>query len=346
MTSKKQKNGSDQIIEKPDASETETHEVMQTEKDQVIIEINESDDSAAEAVDSAAVDESDDSAAEALNAADQQTNTANEEPNTTDRVTVFEEISYPLGLDEKKFWETPWSLHKEGIFKSVYKQSLKEAVQNVVSIFHHGFSHLFLFAGYYFAAFFFDNDENKMASKDRYKDVSVNDLARKLGGIWSRQLITDCLKAAFVDMQLRNNDHHFGNLTFDHLRQLARLKSQKDRFKFGGEADQAKLNPHDLRDKIDLKLGKKQTLSEDKRILQAVARPFKDLNRMLANPQVIEILADKERLGDALTTKEAGELLENCKKFGEEQPLAETVENLTKTLVEVQFEKLTAIKLK
>jgi hypothetical protein len=276
----------------------------------------------------------------AVNSSDQGGDTTGQ-----DKVTVFQEVSYPLGLNEKTFWESPWSLMQKGTFKGVYQQSLEEAEQTMKGVFYLGLSHLLLFAGYFYAAFFFDNDEKKMASKNPYKDVSVNELARKLGGIWTRQLVTDCLKAAFVDMQLRNNDHHFGNLTVDHLRQLARLKNQKDRLKFAKEADQERLNPGDLKERIDLKLGKKVSSSDDKRMIQSMAKPFKDLNRILKDPQVIEILADKDRLGAALTTQEAGELLENCKNFSEKLPNSEAVGTLTKTLVDVQFEKLSSIKL-
>jgi hypothetical protein len=86
----------------------------------------------------------------------------------------------------------------------------------------------------------------------------------------------------------------------------------------------------------------KPYVPEDKRIVSTVIRQLKDLDRILSDAQVKGILEDKDRLGAALTNKDVGELRDNCKNFIEKLPDSQkTVEDLAKTLVEVQMDKLT-----
>lgn len=256
-------------------------------------------------------------------------------------VSVWQDIIDPLTGKAETCWKAPYTVHKEGGFKGLHKQPLELIVENIKGIFQTGLSHMLLFIGYILGAHYFDNDESKMSSRNRYKDVSVSDLVRMLGGFWTRQMVTDCLNAAFMDMQLRDNDLHLGNLAFDHLRQLPRLKSQKERFKVAKQADKEKWSPNVLKREINHRLGKDKTVPEDKRIVRMVTRQLIDLNRILSDSQVAGILEDKDRLGAALSNKEAGELLDNCKHFTEKLPNSQkTVEGLAKTLVEVQMDKL------
>ena len=41
--------------------------------------------------------------------------------------------------------------------------------------------------------------------------------------------LTDCIKAAAVDMELNKLGHHFEHVHYEHLLQIARLKKQEQR---------------------------------------------------------------------------------------------------------------------
>jgi len=303
----------------------------------VEIDVDDSDEPAEEPENAATTDEN-------IGVTDQRGDAADPDVNLPGqtRVLVWQDILDPLTGKAETCWKAPYTVHKEGGFKGLDKQPLELIVENIKGTFQTGLSHMLLFIGYVLGAHYFDMDENKLSSRNPYKDVSVNDLVRMLGGFWIRQMVTDCLKAAFTDMQLRDNGLHLGNLAFDHLRLLPRLKSRKERFKVAKQADEEKWSPNVLKSEINHRLGKDKTVPEDKRIVRVVTRQLKDLNRILADSQVIGILEDKDRLGAALTNKEAGELLDNCKHFTEKLPDSQkTVEELAKTLVEVQRDKLT-----
>ena len=90
-------------------------------------------------------------------------------------------------------------------------------------------------------AVFFDSDECLAFSRNPYKDTSINDLANRDDIPFTRQRLTDCIKAAAVDMELRKRGHHYEHVHFEHLGQLARLKKQEQRLKKAQEANDNKL---------------------------------------------------------------------------------------------------------
>jgi hypothetical protein len=56
--------------------------------------------------------------------------------------------------------------------------------------------HAYLLIGYYLLAVFFDSDESLAFSKNPYKETSLNDLAKRDDIPFTRQKLTDCVKAA------------------------------------------------------------------------------------------------------------------------------------------------------
>ncbi len=255
----------------------------------------------------------------------------------------FEGILDPLMGKGKAIWAAPFDMLQNGVFNGLYNQPLEQVAQNVKGFIRTGLSHILLVIGYYFSAVFFDNDEKRMFSRNRYKGTSINDLVNRRDVPFTRQQVTDCLKAACMDMHFRKDGHQFENLSFDHLRLLARVRDPQKRLSLAQEADQKQLTPSELENRIDELLGRKP--SEDKRIAKAVARQLKDIVRMSTEDEIEEILTDKDRLKAALSTTETAQLLESCEKFRENlHDSMLLIANLEITLNEIQADKAKQLK--
>src|SRR5208283_2660512 len=180
---------------------------------------------------------------------------------------------------------------------------------SIVTIFH-----AYLLIGYYLLAVFFDNDESQAFSKNPYKDTSINDLARRDDLPFTRQKLTDCIKAAAVDMELNKGGHHLPHLNFEHQLQIARLKKQEERLELAKTADEHKLTSNELKKVIDNMLGK--TPSQDKQIARTLLRQLREFVRLSSDEDVQAFLEDKERSA-ALDHTEIAQLLDFSGKFRE-----------------------------
>jgi hypothetical protein len=99
-------------------------------------------------------------------------------------------------------WASPFVMYQNGAFNGLYKATVDQVASDIKGIAITTVFHAYLLIGYYLLAVFFDNDESKAFSKNPYKDTSINDLAKRDDIPFTRQKLTDCIKAAAVDMEL------------------------------------------------------------------------------------------------------------------------------------------------
>lgn len=97
---------------------------------------------------------------------------------------------------------TPYEMFKNGVFSGVYKSTVDQVATNIKGIVITTIFQAYLLIGYYLLAVYFDSDESKAFSKNPYKETSINDLAKRDDIPFTRQRLTDCIKAAAVDMEL------------------------------------------------------------------------------------------------------------------------------------------------
>jgi hypothetical protein len=99
-------------------------------------------------------------------------------------------------------WASPYDMFTNGVFNGLYKSTVDKVARDIQGIVITTIFHAYLLIGYYLLAVFFDNDESKAFSKNPYKETSLNDLAKRDDIPFTRQKLTDCIKAAAVDMEL------------------------------------------------------------------------------------------------------------------------------------------------
>ena len=178
----------------------------------------------------------------------------------------------------------PTTCLKNGVFNGLYKSNVDRVARDIKGIVITTIFHAYLLIGYYLLAVFFDNDESLAFSKNPYKDTSLNDLAKRDDIPFTRQKLTDCIKAAAVDMELNKGGHHFDHLHYEHLLQIARLKKQEQRLEMAREANEKKLTSNELKKLIDNMLGK--TPSQDKQIARALIRQLREFVRLASDEDV------------------------------------------------------------
>jgi len=238
-------------------------------------------------------------------------------------------------------WSSPYDMFQNGVFNNLYKSTVDEVAKNIKGIIIVTIFHAYLLIGYYLLAVYFDNDESQAFSKNPYKDTSINDLAKRDDIPFTRQKLTDCIKAAAVDMELNKQGHHFEHLNYEHLLQIARLKKQEQRFEKAQMVNERKLTANELKTLINNILGK--TASQDKQIGRALIRQLREFVRMASDEDVQAFLADKERSA-ALDHTEIAQLLDFSGKFREtlvdsEEMLKQLEINLRQNFVEKQPQK-------
>ena len=108
----------------------------------------------------------------------------------------------------RSYGPVPYDMYQNGVFKGLYKSTVDRMASDIKGIVITSIFHAYLLIGYYLLAAFFDNDESLAFSKNPYKETSLNDLAKKDEVPFTRQRLTDCVKAAAVDMELRKRGHH------------------------------------------------------------------------------------------------------------------------------------------
>jgi len=99
-------------------------------------------------------------------------------------------------------WASPYDMYENGVFSGLYKSTVDKVAKDIQGIVVATVFHAYLLIGYYLLAVFFDNDESKAFSRNPYKETSLNDLAKRDDIPFTRQKLTDCIKAAAVDMEL------------------------------------------------------------------------------------------------------------------------------------------------
>ena len=238
-------------------------------------------------------------------------------------------------------WAPPYTMYENGVFKGLYKSTVDRMATDIKGIVITSIFHAYLLIGYYLLAAFFDDDESLVFSKSPYKETSLNDLAKRDDIPFTRQKLTDCIKAAAVDMEMNKRGHHFDHLHYEHLLQLARLKKPEQRLEKAQEANDNKLTSGELKKIIDNLLGKRT--SQDKQIARALTRQLREFVRLASDEDVQGFLEDKERSA-VLEPTEIAQLLEFSGKFREavedsEDMLKQLEDNLRENFVEKQPKK-------
>lgn len=238
-------------------------------------------------------------------------------------------------------WASPYDMHENGVFKGLYKITVDQVAREIKGIIIVTIFHAYLLIGYYLLAVYFDGDESLAFSKNPYKDTSINDLAKRDDIPFTRQRLTDCIKAAAADMELNKHGHHLEHLHYEHLGQLARLKKQEQRLELALAANEQKLTSNELKKIVDTMLGK--TTSQDKQIARTLTRQLREFVRLASDEDVQSFLEDKERSA-VLDHTEIALLLDFSGKFREalgdsEEMLKQLEANLRENFVEKQQHK-------
>ncbi len=209
---------------------------------------------------------------------------------------------------------TPFEMFMKGVFDGVYKSTVDQVARNIRGIIIATIFQAYLIIGYYLLAVYFDNDESLAFSKNPYKETSINDLAKRDDIPFSKQKLTDCIKAAAVDMELHKSEEveKFDHLNFEHLLQLARLKKREQRLATARAANGNKLTSNELKKLIDNILGKRT--SQDKQIGRALIKQLREFVRLASDEDVRAFLSDKERSA-VLDHTETAQLLDFSCKF-------------------------------
>lgn len=120
-----------------------------------------------------------------------------------DRVSWNGILKQFTGKDESTVvYARPYDMLQHGVFNGLYGSTVDKVARDIQGIVIATIFHAYLLIGYYLLAVFFDNDESKAFSKNPYKETSLNDLAKRDDIPFTRQKLTDCIKAAAVDMEL------------------------------------------------------------------------------------------------------------------------------------------------
>ncbi len=238
-------------------------------------------------------------------------------------------------------WARPYHMFQNGVFNGLYRSTVDRVASDIKGIVITSIFHAYLLIGYYLLAVFFDNDESLAFSKNPYKETSLNDLAKRDDIPFTRSKLTDCIKAAAVDMELNKRGYHFEHLHYEHLLQLARPKKQEQRLEKAQEANDNKLTSNELKKIIDNMLGKKT--SQDKQIARALIRQLREFVRLTSDEDVQAFLEDKER-SSVLDHTEIAQLLDFSEKFrgtvGDSEEMLKQLEaNLRENFVEKQQQK-------
>jgi hypothetical protein len=238
-------------------------------------------------------------------------------------------------------WTNPYDMHQNGVFKGLHKSTVDRMASDIKGIIIVTIFHAYLLIGYYLLAVFFNSDESLAFSRNPYKDTSINDLAKRDDIPFTRSKLTDCIKAAAVDLELNKRGHYFEHLHYEHLLQIARLKKQEQRLEKAQEANDKKLTSNELKKFIDNMLGK--TTSQDKQIARALIRQLREFVRLASDEVVQGFLEDKERSA-VLDHTEIAQLLDSSGKFREtvldsEEMLKQLEANLRENFVEKQQQK-------
>jgi hypothetical protein len=136
--------------------------------------------------------------------------------------------------------------------------------------------------------------------------------------------------------------NNFDRLHFDHLLQLARLRTREQRLEMARLAQENKLTSNELKKLIDNMLGK--TASQDKQIARTLTRQLREFVRFASDEDVQAFLEDKERSA-ALDHTEIAQLLDFSGKFREtaadtQEMLKQLEANLRENFVEKQQQKV------
>ncbi len=238
-------------------------------------------------------------------------------------------------------WASPFDMQQNGVFNGLYGATVDQVAQEIKGIIIATIFHAYLLIGYYLLAVYFDSDESQAFSRNPYKDTSLNDLAKRDDIPFTRQILTNCVKAAAVDMELRKRGYHLDHLHFEHLLQIARLKKQEQRLEQALAANENRLTSNELKKRIDTMLGK--TPSQDKQIARALIRQLREFVRLTSDEDVQGFLEDKDRSA-VLDHTEIAQLLDFSGKFREtlgdsEEMLKQLEANLRENFVEKQHQK-------
>jgi hypothetical protein len=236
---------------------------------------------------------------------------------------------------------TPYEMFKSGVFKGTYKSTVDQVAKNINGIVFATIFQAYLIIGYYLVSVYFDGDASLAFSKNPYKDTSINDLAKRDDIPFTRQRLTDCIKAAAVDMELHKLGEYGEHVNYEHELQIARLKKQEQRVAVARITIGNKLTSNELKKLIDNMLGKRA--SQDKQIGRALIRQLREFVRFASDEDVRAFLADKERSA-VLDHTETAQLLDFSGKFRQtaadsQEMLKQLEANLRENFQEKQLEK-------
>ncbi|MBI5249100.1 MAG: hypothetical protein HY912_06365 [Desulfomonile tiedjei] len=236
---------------------------------------------------------------------------------------------------------TPYEMFKNGMFKGVYQSTSEQVATNIKGIIIATIFQAYLIIGYYLVAVFFDSDESQAFSKNPHKETSLNDLAKRDDIPFTRQKLTDCIKAAAVDKELHTLGEYDEHLNYEHELQIARLKKQEQRLAVARITIVNKLTSNELKKLIDNMLGKRA--SQDKQIGRTLIRQLREFVRLASDEDVRSFIAEKDRSA-VLDHTETAQLLDFSGKFrqtvsGSQEMLKQLEANLRQNFQEKQQEK-------
>lgn len=236
---------------------------------------------------------------------------------------------------------SPYEMLQKGVFKGMYKSTVDMVAKNIRGIIIATIFNAYTLIGYVLLAVYFGCDEGQAFSKNPYKETSINDLAKREDIPFTRQKLTDCIKAAAVDMELHKLGEYSEHVNYEHELQIARLKKQEQRLAVARITIGNKLTSNELKKLIDNMLGKRT--SQDKQIGRTLIRQLREFVRLASDEDVRSFIEDKERSA-ALDHTETAQLLDFSGKFRQtvsdsQEMLKQLETNLRENFMEKQQEK-------
>ena len=225
----------------------------------------------------------------------------------------------------------------QGALERFRGRTINEAAQDIQLIVLSAVSNILMFLGYYLLVVFFDKNPANAFSRNPKKQTSLNELAQQKGMPFTRQRLSECVRCAALDMELRKTGLHLDSLTYYHYAEISKLPKLKDQIALAQVAELQRLTAGEVKERVRKKLGK--ISSEDKIMAKAVMRNVGDILRILTDEETQNFLKDKERVKAAFEPTESTAFLGNIRKLKKNIPTAQALftdlePNLSDLLIE------------
>jgi hypothetical protein len=174
-----------------------------------------------------------------------------------------------------------YDLLRQGALERFRGRTINEAAQDIQLIVLSAVSNILMFLGYYLLVVFFDKNPANAFSRNPKKQTSLNELAQQKGMPFTRQRLSECVRCAALDMELRKTGLHLDSLTYYHYAEISKLPKLKDQIALAQVAELKRLTAGEVKDSVRKRLGK--ISSEDKIIAKAVMRNVGDILRIVTD---------------------------------------------------------------